>query len=221
VVPPSSQPQSTERELIGALLELMIHELGNPLQSLSMLVELALVGLREAEGGSERAVARLERAFESTDRLQRLVHAGGRIGRMFDTESNRTWTEQLDPLLELCGGWLTRRRVTVVRDTAPIDDAHLPCGQVQALAWLMLGAGDSVRAARLSAATLLLIGRSENAGYELAVILEQPDGARMRLPSESVRNAARTLAGRGELQEWPDGEVTLRCRLHGRPGDAS
>jgi hypothetical protein len=221
VVPPTSPPPSTERQLIGALLELMIHELGNPLQSLTMLVELALVGLRESEGGPERAVARLERALESTDRLQRLVHAGGRIGRMFDTESNRTWAEQLDPLLELGAGWLARRRVTVIRETASIDGIHLPCEQIQAVAWLLFGASDSVRAARLPAATLLLIGRIENEGYELAVILEQPDGARMRLPSEPVRNAALTLAGRGELQEWPDGEVTLRCRLHGRSGDAS
>lgn len=214
-------PQNIERKLIGALLELMIHELGNPLQSLSMLIELALVGLREPESSSERAITRLERAFDSTDRLQRLVHAGGRVGRMFDGESNRTWAEQLDPLLELVGGWLARRRVTLVRDTEPIDDIQLPCEQIQALAWLLLGASDSVRAARLPAATLLLVGRSEGEGHELAVILEQSDGSRVRLSSEPVRNAAITLVGLGELQEWPDGEVTLRCHLHGRRGEAS
>jgi hypothetical protein len=213
--------QSVERQLIGALLELMAHELSNPLQSLTMLVDLALVGMRESEGSSERTVARLERAFESTDRLQRLVHAGGRLGRMFDAESSYTWSEQLDPLVDLCGGWLARRRVTLVRDTEPIDTIRLPCEQVQALAWLLLGVGDSVRATRLSAATLLLIGRSEGEGHELSVILEQTDGARVRLPTEPVRNAARTLVGHGELQEWPDGEVTLRCRLHDRHGEAS
>lgn len=221
MAPTTSDPQNIERKLIGALLELMIHELGNPLQSLTMLVELALVGLRESESSSERAIARLERAFESTDRLQRLVHAGGRVGRMFDAETDRPWKDQLDPLLELCGGWLARRRVTLVRDTEPIDAVAFPCEQIQALAWLLLGAGDSVRLARLPAATLLLIGRNESEAHELTVILEQPDGARVRLASEPVRNAARTLAGRGELREWPDGEVTLRCRLHERRGEAS
>jgi hypothetical protein len=221
VASPSPDPQTIERKLITALLDLMIHELGNPLQSVTMLVELALVGLRESDGSTERAVARLERAFESTDRLQRLVHAGGRVSRMFDSESKRTWAEQLDPLLELCGGWLARRRVTLVRDTEPIDDLQLPCEQIQALAWLLLGASDSVRAARLSASTLLLVGRRVDEGHELTVILEQSDGVRVRLASEPVRNAAGSLAGRGELQEWPDGEVTLRCRLHDSRGGAS
>lgn len=216
-----SDQHAIERKLIGALLELMIHELGNPLQSLTMLVELAVVGLRESGGSPDRAIARLERAFESTDRLQRLVHAGGRVGRLFDAETKRTWAEQLDPLLELFGGWLARRRITLVRDTQPIDGAYLSCEQIQALAWLLLGAGDSVRAARLPAASLLLVGRVEGDVHELAVILEQPDGTRLHLPDEPVRNAAQMLDGVGELQEWPDGEVTLRSRLHGGRGDAS
>ncbi|MFV8751359.1 hypothetical protein ACNOYE_12510 [Nannocystaceae bacterium ST9] len=218
---PTPDRHGAERQLIVALLELMIHELGNPLQSLTMLVELSLVGLRESEGSNERAVARLERAFESTDRLQRLVHAGGRVGRMFDHESERTWAEQLDPLLDLFGGWLLRRRVTLARETEPIDGMRMPCAQVQALAWLLLGAGESVRTARLPAATLLLSGRGEGEVCELAVVLEQSDGARMKLPSEPVRNAAQLLAPHGELQEWPDGELTLRCRLPARQADAS
>ena len=215
MAPLTSDQHGIEKKLIGTLLEMMIHELGNPLQSLTMLVELSLVGLRETDGSPERAIARLERAFESTDRLQRLVHAGGRVGRMFETDSTRSLADQLDPLVDLFNGWLARRRVNLVRDTSPIDGALAACVQVQALAWLLLGAGEAVRSARLPAATLLLVGRREDGIHELAVILEQPDGTRMRQPSEPVRNAACMLASAGELIERPDGEVTLRCSSPG------
>lgn len=228
---PSPDRSTLERDLIAALLELVIHELGNPLQSLTMLVELSLAGLRESassegQGPDRKATQRLERAFESTDRLQRLVHAGGRVGRLFDRTTRRSLADQLDPLLDLFGGgggggWLTRRRVALVRETDAVDGQVMPCELGQALAWLLLGAGESVRVARLPTATLLIVGRLEGDSAELAVVLERPDGARVQLPAESVRHAARSLAPLGELIERPDGELTLRCRLPTRRGDPS
>ncbi len=232
VVTPSPSPDraTLERDLIAALLELVLHELGNPLQSLTMLVELSLSGLREwgPSEGVERATQRLERAFDSTDRLQRLVHAGGKVSRMFERGSKRTLAEQLDPLLELLGGgtgggWLPRRRVALLRETDAIDHLPVPSELAQALAWLLLGAGEAVRIARLPAATFLMIGRLEPGGEscELAIVLERSDGQRVQLAVETVRNAARALSPLGELVERPDGELLLRCRLQARRADPS
>src|SRR5690606_25258146 len=80
---PVTRRLAAELELARAVHGLTIHELGNPLQSLLVLIELTRDELCTAGVGG-RSVERLDRALASVERLRRVLLGSGAVRASLD-----------------------------------------------------------------------------------------------------------------------------------------
>lgn len=152
--------QEARLALAQALQGLLVHELGNPLQSLSVLVELTHEEL--AERGDERSATRLARALESLERLRHLLHEAGSIRSILlgRGDEPRGWGVVVEHVLGLLADRLRRLRITVRSDITAIAELPIPPGALrEALLACVLEACDQVRRDHLEDASLVLEGR--------------------------------------------------------------
>ncbi len=169
---------AAELELARAVHGLTIHELGNPLQSLLVLIELSRDELRAA-GIEGRAVERLDRALESIERLRRiLLRSSGVRASLADPDRAPDWGRLLDELGGFVGERLTQLRANLVRFTDDIDDrpAEPSCVRMATLG-VLVGACIKVRDARSDGMTVELHGRVLREQTCLRVAVHGPEGA--------------------------------------------
>jgi hypothetical protein len=168
---------AAELELARAVHGLMIHELGNPLQSLLVLIELSRDELHAA-GIEGRTVTRLDRALESIERLRQILLSSSAL-RISLTDAERTpdWGQLLDTLAGFVGERLHQLRATLVRFTDEIDRRPVSLGGVREAALsVLIGACQQVRAARSDGMTVELHGRVLREQTCLRVAIQGPTG---------------------------------------------
>ncbi|HVH99458.1 MAG TPA: hypothetical protein VM869_12120 [Enhygromyxa sp.] len=166
-----------ELELARAVHSLTVHELGNPLQSLLVLIELSRDELRAA-GLEGRTLERLDRALDSIERLRRILLSSGAV-RTCLTELERVpdWGRLLDALAGFIGERLTQLRATLVRFTDEIDHRPVALGPVrEATLSLLIEAVRQVRDARSDGMTVELHGRTLQDRTCLRVAVHGPTG---------------------------------------------
>ena len=158
-----------ELELTRAIHAVTIHELGNPLQSLLVSVELSRDELRvaEREGGAveRRAVDRLDRALESVARLRSVLLRATAIraelqAKPGERERDEPWGRFLDEI----GGFMAERlaqvRAQLIRSTAEIDPRPIVGDALRPATFaLLLGVTQQLREARGRDWTVTLTGR--------------------------------------------------------------
>jgi hypothetical protein len=151
---------AAELELVRAVHSLTVHELGNPLQSLLVLIELARDELRDA-GVEGRTVERLDRALASVERLRRVLLSSSAVKTSLgDAERTPDWGRLLDALVGFIGERLSSLRATMVRYTDEIDHRPVALGCVrEATLSLLVDACRQVRDARCDGMTIELHGR--------------------------------------------------------------
>lgn len=168
---------TAELELVRAVHGITVHELGNPLQSLLVLLELARDELRDAsiEG---RAIERLDRALDSVERLRRILLSSSAVKvSLADAERTPDWGRLLDALVGFVGERLTQLRATVVRFTDEIDRRPVALGCVrEATLGLLVDACRQVRDARSDGMTVELHGRVLRDQTCLRVAIHGPTG---------------------------------------------
>ncbi|PRQ02738.1 hypothetical protein ENSA5_20900 [Enhygromyxa salina] len=183
---PCEDPHTRARRLAGelrlarAVHERVIHELGNPLQSLAMLVELTRDELR-AQAPDGPGVARLDRALVSVERIRRVLVASGRVrARLSDGESRHmaaTWGRLLDELLGFVGERVEASRARLVRETAEIDRLAVePSSMREATLAALVGVCAQLRAGRGDEMTVKVRGRVSQDQLCLTVALQGPGG---------------------------------------------
>ncbi len=168
---------AAELELARAVHSLTIHELGNPLQSLLVLLELSRDDLREA-GVEGRPVDRLDRALESIERLRRiLLRSTGVRASLADDGRAPDWGSLLDELGGFVGERLSSLRATLVRFSDEIDPRSVAPASVRAATLaLLVGACNLVRDARSDGMTVELHGRVLDERACLRVAVRGPEG---------------------------------------------
>jgi hypothetical protein len=151
---------AAELELARAVHSLTVHELGNPLQSLLVLIELSRDEL-SAAGIEGRTLARLDRALESIERLRRILLSSGAVRTsLAEVERAPDWGHLLDALVGFASERLTQLRATLVRFTDEIDHRPVALGAVrEATLSLLIDACRQVRDARSDGMTVELHGR--------------------------------------------------------------
>lgn len=112
-------PHATaEVEILRELLGVAVHDLSNPLQSLSVLLELAA---DEAETG-ESVRDKLEHAMTAAEQLRELIRALADFSRAEPRQpAQRTLGRALDQALNTCSRRFERQRISVVRATAQAE----------------------------------------------------------------------------------------------------
>lgn len=193
------------RELHG----LVVHELGNPLQSLAVLVELTRDALRDADGdgdgdgnGNSAYVDRLDRALGSVDRLRGVLH-NARIARA--TLAGRgdepaTWGTILDKLENLMAERMTRLRIEVVRTTEAIDDEPIAAGPMrEAVLAGLFEACEAVRQERPRVGQIVLKGGREGGVAHLGFDL-RADGEAVEFRPEARPRLEALLASAGRVE---------------------
>jgi hypothetical protein len=144
---------AAELALASELHGLILHEVGNPLQSLAVLVELTHDDLQTPAVSPEACAGRLEKALGSIDRLRDTLRSLSRARIcLSDPDGTKvpTWGEFLDHLTPLIEARLARSRATLERRTQGLDARALPPGSHRAgCLRLMLDACDQIRESRL------------------------------------------------------------------------
>lgn len=168
---------AAELELTRAVHSLTIHELGNPLQSLLVLIELSGDELREA-GIEGRTLERLDRALQSIERLRRILLSSGAVrASLAEPERAPDWGQLLDALVGFVGERLTQLRATLVRFTDEIDQRPVAREALrEATLSLLIDACRQVREARSDGMTVELHGRVLRGQTCLRVAMHGPDG---------------------------------------------
>lgn len=168
---------AAELELARALHSLTVHELGNPLQSLLVLIELSRDELRAA-GIEGRTLARLDRALESVERLRRILLSSTAVRScLVELDRAPDWGRLLDALVGFVDERLTQLRATLVRFTDEIDRRPVALGSVrEATLSLLIEAVRQVRDARSDGMTLEISGRMLQAKACLRVAVRGPAG---------------------------------------------
>jgi hypothetical protein len=160
---------AAELELERSVNALLIHELGSPLQSLLILIELCRDELGElvADPGSgvNQPGERLDRALHSVERLRQILLASSRVrasvvdGQQAEQARRDPWGQLLDELLEFVGQRLTQLRAGLVRFTDEIDRRAVAPGYVRvATLGLLVGACRQIADGRGDGTTLELLG---------------------------------------------------------------
>lgn len=195
------------RELQGVL----VHEFGNPLQSVAVLVELAHDSLAargpDEAGGVERETQRLAKALDATQRLRELIHRSSGLRTLLDGRKSGTWGDLLDQIVGLLGPRLERLRVTIERDTAAIDGFALAPGpRGEACLALVLDASEQIRSQRLGRTALVLGADAQS----LRVGLRPEGGEPVAVAPEAIARA-HALLGADASACSPEGSIaTLR-----------
>ncbi|MFO7567793.1 MAG: hypothetical protein R6X02_34440 [Enhygromyxa sp.] len=178
--PPQSSVErrlAAELELARAVHGLTVHELGNPLQSLLVLIELARDELHSA-GVEGRTLERLDRALDSVERLRRILLSSGAVKiSLDDAERTPDWGRLLDAMTGFVGERLGQLRATLVRFTDEIDRRPVARGCVrEATLGVLVGVCRQVREARSDGMTVELHGRVLRDQTCLRVALRGPTG---------------------------------------------
>jgi hypothetical protein len=168
---------AAELELTRAVHGLTIHELGNPLQSLLVLLELARDELHGA-GFEGRTIERLDRALDSVERLRRILLSSSAVkNSLGDAQRAPDWGRLLDALTDFVGERLGQLRATLVRFTDEIDRRPIALGCVrEATLGLLVEACRQVRDARSDGMTVELHGRVLRDQTCLRVAVRGPTG---------------------------------------------
>jgi hypothetical protein len=231
--------EHAERVLIMRMLDIVLHELGNPLQGLTLQIELTRSTLAaQSESGVRpraqhsdevlaRGLDRLDRALESLDHAQDIVHRAAALRRLLDDARDIDCDESCTGIVGLLGPWLVRRRVEVVR-IEPEDQQRwrlpLPLEVRMVLLGLLLATGDLLRdragaGARLELCPRIDLSRGsapevdEESG-ELELSLHSHDASVIAIPIAPILRANDLLGERGELVHERE-RVLLRWRARG------
>lgn len=198
---------AAELELERAIHGLMIHELGNPLQSLLVLIELSRDELADAALGEDRLLTpgaewvarpaeRLDRALASIRRLRQVLLSSGRIrARLSDSPGIDHpldhWGPLLDDFLALVGERLTQLSAGLIRSTEEIDRRPVGPGYVRAATLgLLVGISEQISHARstgLKDMILELHGEVQGSRTCLRVAVHGPGGPVELAPELSAR----------------------------------
>ena len=168
---------AAELRLSTRLQGLVAHELGNPLQSLVVLVELTRDELA-ARDPQDRGVARLDRALESVDRFRDVLIAAGRVRQLvFNPGPDaRAWAGVLDELITAVAHRLVRvefHRATEAIDALPHSPGLPPAAVLAAL----VGVGEQLRRLAPEGVRVELRGDVDDGRVELKLILTTGDRA--------------------------------------------
>lgn len=215
---------AAELELERSLHGLLIHELGNPLQSLLILLELCRDELSEVVAGSgvagsvvglvDRPLERLERGLSSVNQLRQVLLSSSRIRASAGpdlrvdprTGEHARWGQLLDELLEFVGERLTQLRAGLVRFTDEINRRPIAPGYVRAASLaLVIGACRQIADARREGTTLELHGQALAGQTCLRVAIHEPAGP-VELVPELVAQVEALLGG----------DEHSRCEREGR-----
>ena len=198
-------------ELARELQGFLVHELGNPLQSASMMVELGVDELRSGDPQGT-ATSKLERGLESIERLRDLHLRIGGVrallgGRRSPVESS--WGRVLDEFAGLLCERLVRGRLSWERDTTAIDAMPMPTGALrEATLTLLLGACESARDARLTSGALVLLGERDDPSWGPGVALRmvlRTEERTVPLGDAAIERARVLLSGEHARCEPRDG----------------
>src|SRR5690606_10251542 len=144
-----------------------IHELGNPLQSLLVLIELSRDELADAAVGDDlrttpgaewvaRPAERLDRALTSIGRLREVLLSSGRIRAILGNglragDPRSHWGPLLDDFLGLIGERLTQLRAGLIRSSEAINRRPVAPGFVRAATLaLLVGVSEQISDAHRS-----------------------------------------------------------------------
>ncbi len=202
-------------------MDLLLHELGNPMQGLTLLVELARSSLPEStdRASSDRVAERLNRALESIHQVETILHEAATLRRLLDPEREATLGQTLDGSLGLLGPWLKRRRVELRRpEPHEAWEAPLPIGPRMVVLAVLLGTGEQLREQGRPGAILWLRPRQEATHVALELDLRDLDDNSMVLSPSTVARVRCLLYERGELLE-PRAETPLEIRWSIRLSD--
>jgi hypothetical protein len=196
---------AAELELARAVHSLTVHELGNPLQSLLVLIELSRDELRAA-GIEGRTLQRLDRALDSVERLRRILLSSTAVRScLVELERAPDWGRLLDALVGFVGERLTQLRATLVRFTEEIDRRPVPLGSVrEATLSVLIEAVRQVRDARSDGMTLEISGRMLQAQACLRVAVRGPTGP-VELDEQTITQVEALLGDSADARCQRDG----------------
>jgi hypothetical protein len=156
---PSELSAIADGQLMNRVNGLVVHELGNSLQSLIVLVELTRDELQHRDP-SGNGVRRLNRALDSIERLRRMLAASARVRAGLEVSSNAITGRVLTDLLDIVRERLETNGLQLVRETADIDELAAPSRALRmALLTASLAGCEVLRAARRSGGQLVVRGR--------------------------------------------------------------
>lgn len=167
-----------ELRLVNGVHGLVTHELGNPLQSLVVLVELTRDEL-QACAPDDPGVSRLSRALESVDRFRSVLVNSSRVrmelfGLGDEQLSQRRWGKTLDVLLPIVEHRLSR--VEFHRGTAAIDEHPIaPAFPSSVLLAMLVGVSEQLRATNSRGVRVDLDGALVEGQARLRLALSGPE----------------------------------------------
>ncbi len=209
--PPPAADTAAEAEILLELLGVAAHDLSNPLQSLSVLLELAV---DEAEAG-EPVADKLEHALSAAEQLRGLIRGLADFSRgMPSAARRRTAGHALDQALGVCARRFERQRIALVRATEAVDavapvDPRLPTVLLGCLLACVHAAGRSGMASHQ-----LEVGAS-NGGETVEVIfsLTGDPGTPLALAPRDLDRIARSVGPNADhlaFQDLGPGRLALR-----------
>jgi signal transduction histidine kinase len=206
---PIGQRIKAERDALLELIAIFTHDLSNPLQSLTVLCELAL---DESPAGSDD-YTRTRQCLEAADRMRKLIH--GLAGVTRHAEGPGHLAGALHRVLGLLARRFDRHGIDLTIDIDAIDRVVPPRGIEFALLNLFLGLVTAASEQRLSKATVELVGRrnadGSQHGVELRGDAQNREGQRQPLkPAERhIRRVQHFIQGQGLELHTSDESVVL------------
>jgi hypothetical protein len=237
---PHHRRLAAELELIRAVHAVTIHELGNPLQSLLVSIELSRDDLRDnlrdtlrdPGAADPRTAARLDRALESVARLRSVLLGATAIRVAIrpddpadpadphgspERESDRRWGEFLDEITGFVGERLAQLRSQLRRETAEIDAQPILGGSVRIATFaLLFGVTEQLRRTRGRDWSVLVEGRALPGQTSLRVGVRGPGSVPVAITDGVARRVDDLLATDTTTELVRDGdELVLVCPAPG------
>ena len=204
---PPSQPGQAEASTLRELLAVSAHDLSNPLQSMTVLTELAADELGEAHP----VALKLNQALEAAGEMREMVRHLAKFARSGSTK--RSTAQVVDNVLQVLRRRFERQRVHLDHDLGSAATAEVPASPLP-VTLLAVGLG-VVRVAAESRdrgltlpLTLRLRGARREELVELAFDLTDAKGTHAPLSPHDVARVRACLGPAGRI-ETTEGGWTL------------
>lgn len=210
----SKQDAASARAEVAVLRELMAvaaHDLSNPLQSLSVLLELTLDELSEGSA----AETKIESSLAAAEQLRVLIRGIAEFARP-PGRNRRSLGRTLDACVGVCARRFERQRIAFTRETAAVDAlAPVPSETRVAVLSLLLGCVHAAGQSGLAEHRVALVGRTDDeASATLEVeFLGEDDGGEDTALAIDTRYVVRARDAVGAIGGHVDRVGTGRVRL--------
>lgn len=208
--PVEGSAHRAEAEALRELLGVAAHDLSNPLQSLSVLLELALDELEPSSPIADK----LESSLTAAEQLRGLIRglaefSRGEPGAM----SRRTVGRVINACLGVCERRFERQRIALHRDTDAVEGLAPADPRLKgALLNLLLGCIQAAGRSGMSQHALSITAGGSNAAGRLFVTLHGEAGEPLALDDRYVVRAELACAGNSvglHLERPGDGRFVL------------